>query len=265
MGRIDLNDRVDIYETSPHPLSYTGLISMILSSLITGLSFPIIANIVFKPDHPALRYNIPTWIMGVFGLVLLYSSLQLVYNLAYTTYILDENGVAVRTGILKKRIEKANVDRIETVLVNKTLQGRLLGFGALVINTEGGSKSSRDELTLTGHPEPEDWREYLMNEDKRREAEKKRKQEEQQPSAPEPAEEPAQTADEPAQPDDQPIGRDEQPGTSSKTTGDESTAEPSGPTPASEGDDATETDEGEADHSDIDEALDNLTGEDDAE
>lgn len=203
MGRIDLNEEVDLYETSPHPLSFTGLISMILASLITGLSFPIISKIVFKPDHPALRYGIPTWIMGIFGLVLLYASLKLLYELFYTTYRLDKDGVAVRTGILKKRVDKASVDRIETVTVNKSLQGRLLGFGELVIYTEGGSRSEKSELHLFGHPEPEDWREYLLDDEKRQEEEQKKADE-----APAPDPEPEAQADsEPEADDPQPIGR----------------------------------------------------------
>ena len=57
-------------------------------------------------------------------------------------FVITNNRVVVKTGIISRYTFEMNLNKIETVNVDQSIMGRIFGFGTIIIVGTGGTKES---------------------------------------------------------------------------------------------------------------------------
>jgi uncharacterized membrane protein YdbT with pleckstrin-like domain len=104
-----------------------------------------------KDQDTGLSY--PTWIAISIILVILVVGLDAIRRYA-TYYVVTNERLVVRRGILTRREQTARFDRIQNVSITQSLMDRLLKVGAVSFDTAGTDERSSD-FTFQGISEPE--------------------------------------------------------------------------------------------------------------
>lgn len=67
-----------------------------------------------------------------------------------SVYGITTERIIARTGVLKLRIVEMPLEKIETVEVNQTFLGQMLGYGAITITGTGGAREMLSDLRAPG-------------------------------------------------------------------------------------------------------------------
>jgi uncharacterized membrane protein YdbT with pleckstrin-like domain len=136
-----------VYATSLHWLVYLRAIMMLIVALICLL----VAG-SFNSQVVSLALQI---IAGLFCFLALVSALAALIRRATTELAVTDRRVIFKTGILQRHTVEINRSKVETVGVNQSLLGRLLGYGTVVVRGTGGSFEPiafiGDPLTFRSH------------------------------------------------------------------------------------------------------------------
>ncbi len=103
-----------------------------------------------KDQDTGLPY--PTWIAISIILVILVVGLDVIRRWA-TYYVVTNERLVVRRGILTRREQTARFDRIQNVSITQSLMDRLLKVGAVSFDTAGTDERSSD-FTFRGISDP---------------------------------------------------------------------------------------------------------------
>jgi uncharacterized membrane protein YdbT with pleckstrin-like domain len=120
-----------IYATSLHWLVYLRAILL----LILAAACLIAAGMVPEPSV-AVALKI---LAVLFGLVALVSGLSALVRRSTTELAVTDRRVIYKTGIFQRHSMEMNLSKVETVGVNQSILGRLLGYGTVIVRGTGGS------------------------------------------------------------------------------------------------------------------------------
>ena len=136
-----------IYGTSLHWLVYLRATLLVILALLTLIA----AASVAEPGA-ALALKL---IAALLGLLALVSGLDALIRRTTTELAVTDRRVIYKTGILQRHSMEMNRSKVETVGVNQSILGRLLGYGTVVVRGTGGSFEPipfiGDPLTFRSH------------------------------------------------------------------------------------------------------------------
>jgi uncharacterized membrane protein YdbT with pleckstrin-like domain len=124
-----------IYATSLHWLIYLKAILLLVAAVLC-----LIASGWFGgPDGD-------TWIRitlqaaaGLFALLGFVSAISAFIQRATTELAVTDRRVIFKTGIIRRHTVEINRSKVETVGVNQSILGRILGYGTVIVRGTGGS------------------------------------------------------------------------------------------------------------------------------
>jgi uncharacterized membrane protein YdbT with pleckstrin-like domain len=140
-------DEKVIYATSLHWLVYLRAILLLIvagACLIVSGMFP----------EPGLKLGL-TFVAALFGLIALLSGLGAFIRRSTTELAVTDRRVIYKTGIFQRHSMEMNTSKVETVGVNQSILGRILGYGTVMVRGTGGSFEPipfiGDPLTFRSH------------------------------------------------------------------------------------------------------------------
>jgi uncharacterized membrane protein YdbT with pleckstrin-like domain len=140
-------DEKVIYATSLHWLVYLRAILLLIvaaACLIVSGMFP----------EPGVKLAL-TVVAALFGLIALLSGLSAFIRRSTTELAVTDRRVIYKTGIFQRHSMEMNTSKVETVGVNQSILGRILGYGTVMVRGTGGSFEPipfiGDPLTFRSH------------------------------------------------------------------------------------------------------------------
>lgn len=120
-----------VYLTSLHWLIYSRAILLLVAALVCLL---VSAGI----DHPAVARALEI-IAGLLALLAVVAALRALIRRATTELAVTDRRVIYKTGIFQRHTLEMNRSKIETVGVDQSILGRMLGYGTVIVRGTGGS------------------------------------------------------------------------------------------------------------------------------
>jgi uncharacterized membrane protein YdbT with pleckstrin-like domain len=140
-------DEKVIYATSLHWLVYLRAILLLIvagACLIAAGMFP----------EPGVKFALRV-VAALFGLIALISGLGAFIRRSTTELAVTDRRVIYKTGIFQRHSMEMNTSKVETVGVNQSILGRILGYGTVMVRGTGGSFEPipfiGDPLTFRSH------------------------------------------------------------------------------------------------------------------
>jgi uncharacterized membrane protein YdbT with pleckstrin-like domain len=97
-----------------------------------------IASIAFAGERPGL--GLALWIAaGIFLLLAVSAGLEALVRRATTEFAITDRRVIYKTGLLRRHTLEMSRGRIESVDVDQSILGRILGYGTITVRGTGGS------------------------------------------------------------------------------------------------------------------------------
>ena len=91
----------------------------------------------------------------IFALLALSTGLGALIRRATTELAVTDHRVIYKTGLLARHTIEMNLDKVESVDVDQTLLGRIVGYGTIIVRGTGGSlepiRNIGDPLTFRSH------------------------------------------------------------------------------------------------------------------
>lgn len=135
------------YATSLHWLVYLRAVVLLVLALAC-----LIASADFAQPMVAYGLEIVALLLGLFALV---SGLSALVRRATTELAVTDRRVIFKTGIFQRHTMEMNRSKVETVGVNQSILGRILGYGTIIVRGTGGSFEPipfiGDPLTFRSH------------------------------------------------------------------------------------------------------------------
>jgi uncharacterized membrane protein YdbT with pleckstrin-like domain len=136
-----------VYATSLHWLVYLKAIVLLLLGLACLVGSAMVAGEV---SIAVLKI-----VSGFFWLLAILYALGALIRRATTELAVTDRRVIYKTGILQRHSMEMNVSKVETVGVNQSILGRILGYGTVIVRGTGGSFEPvafiGDPLTFRSH------------------------------------------------------------------------------------------------------------------
>jgi uncharacterized membrane protein YdbT with pleckstrin-like domain len=120
-----------IYATSLHWLVYLRAILLLILALLCLMAS---ASVTEQVAVSTLKI-----VAALFGLLGLASALRAAIWRAGTELAVTDRRVIYKTGIFRRHTIEMNRSKVETVGVNQSILGRILGYGTVVVRGTGGS------------------------------------------------------------------------------------------------------------------------------
>ena len=136
-----------IYATSLHWLVYLRSVVLVILAVAS-----LIASEAVADPAAALVLQI---VAGLLALIALVSGLSAVIRRSTTELAVTDRRVIYKTGIFQRHSMEMNRSKVETVGVNQSIPGRILGYGTVMVRGTGGSFEPipfiGDPLTFRSH------------------------------------------------------------------------------------------------------------------
>jgi len=131
-----------VYETRLHRVIYLrAMMALIVCVILAGSALSGIAN--------QTRYlSLALWIgAAIFALFVLSAGLAAFVRRATTELAITDHRVIYKSGMLSRHTLEMNRSKVESVDVNQTLLGRVLGYGTIIVRGTGGSLEPMRRMT----------------------------------------------------------------------------------------------------------------------
>jgi uncharacterized membrane protein YdbT with pleckstrin-like domain len=123
-----------IADTAMHWIIFTRAIL----AAIVGLVLMVAA--VYEADAQTQYLSLALWIAAaIFGLLALSAGLRAFIRRASTEFAVTDHRIIYKTGLLGRHTLEMNRTKIESVDVDQSILGRLLGYGTIIVRGTGGS------------------------------------------------------------------------------------------------------------------------------
>ena len=136
-----------VYLTSFHWLVYLRAIVLLIIALVL-----LIASAMQSHEGLQTGFKIGA---AAFALLALGSWLHAVLRRITTELAVTDRRVIYKTGLFQRHTMEMNRSKVETVGVNQSILGRMLGYGTIVVRGTGGSfepiRFIADPLTFRSH------------------------------------------------------------------------------------------------------------------
>ncbi|HET6239213.1 MAG TPA: PH domain-containing protein [Acetobacteraceae bacterium] len=142
-------DETLVYSTTVHWSVYlrAALFAIVALALLIGSQFA-------PQDEPAMATALLV-AAGVVGIITLWFWLGAFIQRATTEFAVTSRRVIYKAGLIRRRTFEMNLGAVESVDVNQSILGRILGFGEVRIHGVGGSWEPypliSDPLTFRSH------------------------------------------------------------------------------------------------------------------
>jgi uncharacterized membrane protein YdbT with pleckstrin-like domain len=137
-----------VYDTKLHWVIYIRAILLLVVCVI------LFAVAVFTSDNQNLSLALEI-AAAIFALLALSSALRVFVRRATTELAVTDHRVIYKTGLLARHTIEMNRDKVESVDVDQTLLGRILGYGTIIVRGTGGSlepiRTIGDPLTFRSY------------------------------------------------------------------------------------------------------------------
>jgi uncharacterized membrane protein YdbT with pleckstrin-like domain len=124
-------DETVVYLTSLHWLVYWRAVVMLVLGVIA-----LIASASVDPSVATVALEI---VAGVLGLLAVVAGLRALIRRATTELAVTDRRVIFKTGIFQRHTMEMNRSKVETVGVDQSILGRILGYGTVIVRGTGGS------------------------------------------------------------------------------------------------------------------------------
>jgi uncharacterized membrane protein YdbT with pleckstrin-like domain len=144
-----------LYQTRHHWIVLLGPVLVSLLLEISGMTF-LVESVVRKAPKGSASGNADLSVGGlaIIGLLLLLAGAAiLVYGLAKrnaTEMAVTNKRVLIKTGLASRRTLDLMLSRVESIAVEETFLGRILGFGSVIVHGTGGTPEA---FFLIAHPQ----------------------------------------------------------------------------------------------------------------
>ena len=136
-----------VYATSLHWLIYLRAIVLLVIALVC-----LVASGGFTEPGISIALQI---VAGVFALWAVLSGINAFIQRTTTELAVTDRRVIYKTGIIKRHTMEMNRSKVETVGVDQSILGRMLGYGTVIVRGTGGSfepiRHIDDPLTFRSH------------------------------------------------------------------------------------------------------------------
>jgi uncharacterized membrane protein YdbT with pleckstrin-like domain len=139
-----------VYETQLHWLIYLrAIIALIVCLILAGSALSVASD-------QRQYFSLALWIgAAIFALFALSTGLSAFVRRATTELAITDHRVIYKTGLLSRHTLEMNISKVESVDVNQTILGRILGYGTIIVRGTGGSlepmRRIADPLTFRSH------------------------------------------------------------------------------------------------------------------
>jgi uncharacterized membrane protein YdbT with pleckstrin-like domain len=138
-----------VYATRLHWLIY--LRCALLFAVCAVLA---VAALSFSSQQPSIGLALRI-AAGIFLLLALSSGLHALVRRATTELAITDHRVIYKTGLLSRHTLEMNRSKVESVDVDQTILGRILGYGTIIVRGTGGSlepiRNIADPLAFRSH------------------------------------------------------------------------------------------------------------------
>ncbi len=135
------------YATSLHWLVYLRPIVLLVLSVLSLIATSAVTALI-----AAYALKIIALLLGLFALA---SGLDALIRRSTTELAVTDRRVIYKTGIFRRHSMEMNRSKVETVGVNQSILGRVLGYGTVIVRGTGGSFEPipfiGDPLTFRSH------------------------------------------------------------------------------------------------------------------
>jgi uncharacterized membrane protein YdbT with pleckstrin-like domain len=107
----------------------------------------IVIELILKPGYQLLNLPLELWTAFIFFLIWVASLVHLLLVWASNTYILRNDSLEIRTGILTSRSFTVAASGFADMEVTKSIVGRILNFGDIIVRTQ--DESGADKILHT--------------------------------------------------------------------------------------------------------------------
>jgi len=136
-----------IYQTRLHWVVLLGPVVLGLLFGIPGLVF-LVGAVVTIGDKSEAASGLG--IMGLVALVIAATSIGLgIWQRAATEMAVTNKRVIIKTGLVSRKTVELLLGRVESIGVNESVLGRMLGYGTVVVRGTGGTPEPFDKVA---HP-----------------------------------------------------------------------------------------------------------------
>jgi uncharacterized membrane protein YdbT with pleckstrin-like domain len=137
-----------VYSTKLHWRVYIHAILLLIAGIILAG-----AAVSINDSHNlSLALRIAA---GIFALLALSAALRAFIRRATTELAVTDHRVIYKSGLLSRHTIEMNRDKVESVDVDQSLLGRILGYGTVIVRGTGGSlepmRNIGDPLTFRTH------------------------------------------------------------------------------------------------------------------
>ena len=144
-----------LYQTRHHWIILLGPVLLSLLLEILGMVF-LVESVVHKAPKQSASGNaeLSTGGLAIIGVLLLIAGAAiLVYGLAKrnaTEMAVTDKRVLIKTGLASRRTLDLMLSRVESIAVEETFVGRILGYGSVIVRGTGGTPEA---FFLIAHPQ----------------------------------------------------------------------------------------------------------------
>ncbi len=144
-----------LYQTRHHWIILLGPVLLSLLLEIPGMVFLVESVVHRAPKHSASgNAELSTGGLAIIGVLLLIAGAAiLVYGLAKrnaTEMAVTDKRVLIKTGLASRRTLDLMLSRVESIAVEETFVGRILGYGSVIVRGTGGTPEA---FFLIAHPQ----------------------------------------------------------------------------------------------------------------
>ena len=148
VSRVLQPEETIVYSTKLHWFVYLWAILLLVIAIVLALAaWSLIGN-----ESLNLALNIAA---GIFVLLALSSALRAFIRRATTELAVTDQRVIYKTGLIARHTLEMNRARVESVMVDQTLLGRLFGYGTVTVRGVGSAlepiHNIGDPLTFRNH------------------------------------------------------------------------------------------------------------------
>jgi uncharacterized membrane protein YdbT with pleckstrin-like domain len=140
-------DETVLYAASLHWLIYLKAIVLLVMAVAAA-----VATRFFIDETVVIGLFVAAALLALFALV---SGLSASIQRATTELAVTDRRVIYKTGIFQRQTVEINRSKVETVGVNQSILGRILGYGTIIVRGTGGSMEPipyiGDPLTFRSH------------------------------------------------------------------------------------------------------------------
>jgi uncharacterized membrane protein YdbT with pleckstrin-like domain len=132
-------DETVVYATTLHWLVYFRSVVLLLIGVGLLVASAALGGRVTNPEYEKYLVLALQIVAGIFFLFAILSALRALIRRATTELAITDRRVIYKAGLLRRHTVEINRSKVETVGVNQSILGRLMGFGTVVVRGTGGS------------------------------------------------------------------------------------------------------------------------------